>query len=125
MWIDQAGGAAPTPYPTTNVISQVGLQLHVDPWLPVVDVSGAVNRTWYLFADPNTTGAAMQMDFLRGHEEPEICMKASDKVTVAGGALTPFSGDFATDNIFYRVRHVHGGTQLDPRMAYSQVGPGQ
>ncbi len=37
-----------------------------------------------------------------GQEDPEICMKDSDKVTVGGGALSPFSGDFATDNIFYR-----------------------
>ena len=120
MWTDPAAG--PLAFPTTNVISQVGIQLHVDPWIPVIDVSATVGLTWYLFADL-TTGAAMQMDFLRGQEEPEICMKNSDKVTVAGGALSPFSGDFATDNIFYRVRHVLGGTQLDPRMAYSQVEP--
>ena len=50
-------------------------------------------------------------------------MKASDKVTVTGDPMSPFSGDFATDNIFYRVRDVHGGTQLDPRYAFAQVGP--
>jgi hypothetical protein len=62
------------------------------------------------------------MDYLLGHETPEICMKASDKVSVTGSPLSPFSGDFATDNIFYRVRIVCGGTQLDPRMTYAQVG---
>lgn len=66
----------------------------------------------------------MEMAYLRGHEMPEICMKSSDKVTVGGAALSPFSGDFATDNIMYRVRIVHGGTQLDPRYAYSQDGSG-
>jgi len=63
------------------------------------------------------------MDFLTGHEAPEIVMKASDKVTPSGAPLSAFSGDFATDNVFYRVRHVLGGTQLDPRFAYAQVGP--
>ena len=121
MWTESAGGGA-VPYPTTNVLSQVGLQLHVDPYLQVVDQSGTNDTTWYLFADP-AQGKAMQMDFLTGHEAPEIVMKASDKVTPSGAPLSAFSGDFATDNVFYRVRHVLGGTQLDPRFAYAQVGP--
>jgi hypothetical protein len=111
---------AAAPIPNANVLSQMGLQLHVNPLLPVIDTSGNRNGTWYVFADPSQ-GKAIQMDFLRGNEDPEICMKASDKVTVGGGSLSPFSGDFATDNIFYRVRDVHGGTQLDPRYVYAQV----
>jgi len=111
---------AAAPIPNANVLSQMGIQLHVNPLLPVIDTSGNRNGTWYLFADLSQ-GAAIQMDFLRGYEDPEICMKTSDKVTVGGGSLSPFSGDFATDNIFYRVRDVHGGTRLDPRMAYAQV----
>ncbi len=121
QWTDVAA-AGGIPMPTTNIVPQLGLQLHVDPYLPVVDTSGNANRTWYLFAEP-AQGEAMEMDFLRGYEEPEICMRASDKVTVGGASLSPFSGDFATDNIFYRVRIVHGGTPLDPRFAYAQVGP--
>jgi len=117
-----ATAAAAIPLPTTNVVSQLGIQLHVDPLLQVIDLTGTNDTTWYLFADP-AQGKAMQMDFLRGYEDPEICMKASDKVSTAGAPLSPFSGDFATDNIFYRVRDVHGGTQLDPRYAYAQVAP--
>ncbi|MEE9401246.1 MAG: Mu-like prophage major head subunit gpT family protein [Dehalococcoidia bacterium] len=119
MWIDQAGGAGPVPYPTNNIIAQVGIQLHVDPLINVIDLSQNQN-TWYLFAEPSQ-GRAIQMDFLRGHEDPEICMKASDKVTTAGALISPFAGDFATDNIFYRVREVHGGTRLDRRYCYAQV----
>jgi len=121
MWTESAGGAA-TPYPTTNVISQMGIQLHVDPYLQVVDQSATNDTTWYLFADP-AQGKAMQMDFLSGYEAPEICMKASDKVAMGGGLISPFTGDFATDNVLYRVRHILGGTQLDPRFAYAQVAP--
>jgi len=121
MWTQVAAGGA-LPYPMTNVIPQMGLQLHVDPLLPVIDATATDDTTWYLFGDPGQ-GKAMQMDFLSGYEAPEICMKASDKVTTAGGLLSPFSGDFATDNVFYRVRHILGGTQLDPRFAYAQVAP--
>ena len=119
QWTEVGAGGG-IPVPTVNVIPQMGLQLHVDPLLPVIDTSGNRNGTWYLFADPSQ-GKAIQMDFLRGHEDPEICMKASDKVAVGGGPISPFDGDFATDNIFYRVRDVHGGCRLDPRYAYAQV----
>jgi hypothetical protein len=62
------------------------------------------------------------MDRLAGHEAPEVCMKASDKISMGGGAISPFEGDFDTDDIKYRVRVVHGGWQLDPRYCYAQVG---
>ena len=106
---------------TANVLADMGLQLHINPWLPVIDVSGNGNTTWYVFAEPSQ-GASVYVARLRGYEQPEICMKDSDKVSMTGGALSPFTGDFATDNIFYRVRHVFGGVQGDPRFCYSQLG---
>jgi len=118
MWIQGAtdlAGAPSVPYPMTNVISQYGLILIVDPYLPVVDAASAAS--WYLFADPADI-AAMEVDRLTGHETPELCMKASDKVSIAGGAITPMSGDFATDNIFYRVRDVFGCNRLDWRATF-------
>ncbi len=123
--VDTAGGAnavATTfiPLPTANVAPQMGLQLHVDPMLPVID-GASPNTTWYLFAD-SAQGKWGQVDFLRGHEAPEICMKASNKVTLVGAPMDPFGGDFDTDNILWRVRHCLGGSALDPRYAYAQVG---
>ncbi len=106
---------------TRNVLSEMGLQLHVNPWLPVIDVSGNANTTWYLFAEPSQ-GASLYVARLRGHEQPEICMKDSNKVGMTGGHLSPFSGDFETDNVLYRIRVVWGGTQGDPRFAYAQIG---
>ena len=119
MWTESAGGAA-IPYPMTSVLPQMGLQLHVDPWLPIVDATGNDNGTWYVFAD-TSQGYAIEWARLRGHETPEICMKASDKAAPGGALLSPFSGDFATDNVFYRVRIVGAGVQLDPRLTYAQV----
>jgi len=92
----------------------------VNPLLPIVDTSGNNDGTWYLFADTGSI-KAMEFDYLRGHETPEICMKNSDKVSPTGAPLGAFSGDFASDNIFYRVRICCGGAQLDPRAAYVQV----
>lgn len=120
--VDTAGGANATtptfvPLGTSNVLPQVGLQLHVDENLAAMDVSGNGDGTWYLCANKG----AMQMDFLAGHESPEICMKSSDKVSTGGGSISPFEGDFESDNVLYRVRHCFGGTQLDPRYAYAQV----
>jgi len=120
QWTEVGAGGG-IPVPTTNVIPQYGIQGHVDPMLPVVDVSANIDTTWYLFAEPSE-GAAIEFATLRGHESPEICMKASNKVAVGGGMIDPFAGDFATDNIFYRIRHVIGGTQLDPRYTYAQIG---
>ncbi len=119
MWTESAGGG-PIPYPMTSVLPQMGLQLHVDPWLPVVDATGNDNGTWYVFAD-TAQGYAIEYARLRGHEAPEICMKASDKASPSGQPLSPFSGDFATDNVFYRIRVCGGGVQLDPRLTYAQV----
>ena len=124
MWtaesIDVDGTVYSTPYPTNNVVSQMGLQLHVNPYIPVIDTTHG-DTSWYLFADPSDV-AAMEFGYLRGHESPEIVMKSSDKVSPAGGSMSPFSGDFATDNVMYRVRAVFGGTPMDPRATYLQSG---
>ena len=118
MWLSTADDeSASTAWPMTNVLSSMGLELIVEPWLPVCDATNG-NTAWYLFADPGDI-AALEAGFLKGHERPEICMKASDKVTVGGGAITPMSGDFATDNIFYRVRHCFGICELDWRATYA------
>ena len=120
MWIDYTTrAAAPQQYafPTNNVVSQMGLTLVVDPYLPIMDTTYG-NTAWYLFSDPSDI-AAVEVAHLAGHERPEICMKASDKVSVGGGAIGPMSGDFATDNVFYRVRLVFGGVTLDWRATYA------
>ncbi len=122
MWMDHvtraaAGAATLFPMPTANVIAQHGLELLIDPYLPIMDTTYG-NTAWYLFADPADI-AAIEVAHLTGHERPEICMKASDKISVGGGPLDPMSGDFATDNVFYRVRLVFGGSTLDWRATYA------
>ena len=119
MWLSDTDDVTPpAAYPMTNVISQYGLQLVIDPYIPIVDTDGA--GSWYLFADPKDI-AAIEVDTLVGHETPEICMKASDKVAVGGAPLSAMSGDFATDNILYRVRDVFGANKLDWRATYANI----
>ncbi len=115
MWV--TGVAAAVPYPTKNVISDYGLELVVDPWLSIAGLNGFTANSWYLFAEPRNI-AAIECDYLEGHERPEICMKASNKVTIGGGAINPMSGDFESDNIFYRVRQCFGANKLDWRATY-------
>jgi hypothetical protein len=125
--VDTVGGAnanppAFIPLPTSNVLPQYGIKLHVNSDLQVVDQTGTADTTWYVFADPSQ-GIAAGYDYLRGHEAPEICMKASDKVSVGGGAMGIMSGDFSGDEIAYRVRVIGGPWHGDPRYAYAQVAP--
>ncbi len=119
MWTSTADDeSASIAYPMTNVLPQFGLQLVVDPYIPIY--APAALLSWFLFADPKDI-AAMECDYLAGHERPEICMKASDKVSIGGGEISPMSGDFATDNVFYRVRDVFGCNRLDWRATYGQL----
>jgi hypothetical protein len=74
-----------------------------------------------VFADV-AQGRWGQVELLRGHETPEICMKASNKVSLTGAPIGSFAGDFDTDDILWRVRHCLGHSSLDPRYAYAQVG---
>ena len=122
QWTEVGAGGG-VPVPTANIIPQMGFQLHVDPWLAQIDVSGNVNTTWYMFADTGF-GHAIGLDHLRGHEGPEICMKASNKVSLSGAPISPFDGDFESDDVMYRVRLCLGGNYIDPRCAYAQTGTG-
>ena len=107
-----SGPSAQTGY---NVVASLGITQHVNPYLPIIDTTYG-STAWYMFAKLSN-GAAAQMNFLAGHENPEIVQKLANKV--AGG---PLEGDFETDSIQWRVRHVLGGTQMDPRFTFASKG---
>ena len=114
-------GPTNAPFGSTseNIIARYGIKLHVNPWLDQNGSSDA-KYTWFLFGDP-ADGDAVRMNFLRGHESPEICQKMSDKISLGGAPISPLEGDFDSDTIKWRVRHVFGGTQTDPRFTYVNV----
>jgi hypothetical protein len=105
-----------TPLPTANTLADYGLQLVVDPLMPVLDTTNAA--PWYLFADPAVL-PAYEVEHMQGHEVPEIAMKASNKVAVGGAPMSPMSGDFDNDTIKYRVRLILARTSLDWRGCYA------
>lgn len=89
------------------------IKLVVDPWLPVIDLGANAATTWYLLPDPNSSRPAVVLAFLRGHETPDLRVKADTGQRVGGGAIPATEGSFDIDDIQYRVRHVVGGTSLD------------
>jgi hypothetical protein len=97
--------------------------LLVNPWLPIVDTTSG-NDAWYVFASPNSGRPALEIGFLIGHEAPEIWMKSANAVRVGGGAVAPEMGDFDSDTIQWRIRHVLGGSTIDHRMAVASTGLG-
>lgn len=105
-------------------------------YLPVVDTTHG-QTGWYLFASPTAGRPALQQSFLRGREGPEMFMKAANSVAIGEGRMgpgagvmpgtgmvNPMDGDFETDSIMYKIRHVLGGTLLDPIMSVASSGNG-
>lgn len=100
------------------------VQLVVNPWLPIIDTTHG-DTAWYLLQGPGGMGRPIvEIGFLRGYEAPQLFMKASDAVRVAGGETSPLDGDFDTDSVQYKLRHVFGGTLLDPKSAVASEGDG-
>lgn len=95
----------------------------VNPWLPILDTTSG-STAWYLFADPNAGRPAMEVGKLIGHENPELFQKTPDSTRVGGGLVDPSDGSFNTDSVEWKVRHVLGGTLMDPKSAVASTGTG-
>ena len=102
--------------------AQGRVQVAVNYFAPIVNTTSG-NTAWYLFANPNGGRPAMRLSFLMGHEAPEMFMKASNAIRIGGGGeVNPMEGDFDNDSITYKVRHLLGGTLLDPLMGVASAG---
>lgn len=96
----------------------------VNPWLPIISATANGNTSWYLFANPSVGRPAMEVGFLQGHETPELFLKSPNAVRIGGGTVDPMDGDFDTDSIDHKLRHVFGGTLMDPKSAVASNGSG-
>jgi hypothetical protein len=119
---DSTSGAKPQIRSSSNTVPMLNITGHVNPYLPIIDTSGNANKTWYLFGKLSNSGYAARMNFLRGHEAPELCMKNPNKISLGGGTMSPLEGDYETDAVRWRIRHIFGGKQVDPNYAASFVG---
>ena len=112
------------------------VKLAVNYYLPIVDTTQGTTG-WYLFADPENGRPAIEFGQLRGHTSPELFMKLPNSVAIGEGTMgpgpgvfpgttnmNPMEGDFDTDAVHYKIRHVLGGTLLDPIMACFSKGTG-
>lgn len=140
VWMNDQGGTADSNGGSLQRLITAnwaqGVNVAVDYYLPIVNTTSG-NTAWYLFASPSDGRPAAQLSFLRGHESPELFMKSPNQVAIGEGRMgpgrgvmpgsgltNPMEGDFDTDAICYKVRHVLGGTLLDPKMAVASTGAG-
>ena len=147
FWANDQGGTVQDPSSGGNTSAQrlnVAnwarniVRLAVDYYLPIVD--GTHGQTgWYLFANPENGRPAIEFGKLRGHRTPDLFMKMPNSLAIGEGAMgpgngmaipgaaamgNPMEGDFDTDAVHYKIRHVFGGTTLDPIMAVFSNGSG-
>lgn len=120
--LTEKGGTSNTQLWTQNWM-KAQFRLNVDAYIPIVASTANANTSWFLFANPDNGRPAIEIDFLLGHEEPEIFMK-SPNATRVGGGEDAMNGDFDTDSIEYKVRHVFGGASIDPKMSMGSNGSG-
>lgn len=100
------------------------LNVVVDPFIPLLATTANGDTSWFLFANPNYSREAIRIGFLAGHETPEIWMKSPNAVRIGGGVVPATAGDFETDSVEYRVRHVVGATRVDPKAVVASNGSG-
>ncbi len=101
-------------FPTASLLPAKitsSMQVLIDPFMRYNDATNYAT-SWYLFSDPND-GWAAEMAFLAGHETPEMFMKNSNQVLMSGGSTSPMDGDFDSDAIAYKIRHVGGGSHTN------------
>ncbi len=97
-----------------NVVNPVaGVNVLVNPWLPIIDTSANVNKTWYLFP---TGSAGIRPAFvfskIRGRETPELRIASATGNYLGGGEVPGREGSFLNDDIEFRVRHYVGAAAI-------------
>jgi hypothetical protein len=122
------GTVGGTPFPERRLLAANWLSkrvaIEVNPLLPLIDTTRG-NTAWYLFANPNADREALVMAFLRGWEDPAVFIKSANARRVGGGGdIDPLDGDFDTDSVAYKVRHVLGTAVVDPKATVASNGSG-
>lgn len=101
------------------------VKLIVDPFIPLITTTGTVADTaWVLVGSPGAARPAFHFGFLRGRRVPQLSMKAPNNITISGPTLGPADGDFDTDSIDYRVRHIFGAAFGDATLTVASKGTG-
>jgi hypothetical protein len=119
----QASGGTPNYQMMVNNWLANNIRLSVNSYIPIVATTNG-NTSWILVASPSIGRPAYEVGFLRGHESPEIFLKEPNARRIGAGSSDPMNGDFDNDSINYKLRHVLGGTRLDPKATVGSNGSG-
>lgn len=125
LWITGAtGGATSEQQLVVNNWLQNRLKLVVNPYLPIVTTSGTKgNTSWYLVGSTSSSPIpAFIFGFMRGRRRPQLFVKDPDAIPLGGGNPVPSEGSFDNDAIDYKIRHIFGAAQGDPKMAMASAG---
>jgi hypothetical protein len=85
------------------------MRVTVEPYIPHIATGPEGQSMWALFVNPSSGRSALELGFLRGHEQPAIYERAPNARRVGGGDVAE---SFDDDSMAWRVRHVSGGTQF-------------
>jgi hypothetical protein len=79
---------------------------------------------WFVIPLPTAPRPAFYTAFLTGWETPDIRYKADQGTSQGGGDLGPDAGSFDNDSVRWRVRHICGAAQGDPKFTWASDGLG-
>lgn len=99
------------------------VNLQVNPYAAIINTTSG-HTAWYLFGNPMVGRPAIIAAFLRGFDTPQILIKSPNAMMPGGGVVDPLDGDFDTDSVQYRVRHILTAAQVDPRATVASTGTG-
>ncbi len=123
---DVSGGGTADQFLYVENWMKAKVTLSVNPYIPYIATTENGDSSWFLIANPNdmTQRPAVAFGFLRGRRQPQLFIKDPDQRALGGGSSDPMEGDFDTDSIDYKLRHIFGATQVDPKMAVASSGEG-
>lgn len=99
-----------------------GLDYVVEPALDMLNTHAKAATTWFVVPKPGSARPALWVAGLRGHEQPDLRVKADQGNRIGGGAISFDEGSFEIDTIDWRVRHVKGAQTADALFTYCSLG---
>lgn len=125
VWIKEQGGTSNQELHINNWLAS-RFTVVVNPYIPIVATAGTTGtKSWTLTASPTdlTNRPAFMFGFLRGRRDPQLFMKEPNQRQL-GGTADIMDGSFESDTIDYKLRHIFGASQGDPKMSVASNGSG-
>lgn len=107
---------------TTEDNSLKGVSYVVEPMLDYMNGHAKASTTWFVVPKPGSPRPALWLAHLRGHETPDLRVKADTGQRIGGGDISPLDGSFEIDDIQYRGRHIVGNQTADALFTYASYG---